>query len=53
MYLTFAEPDSVKLTAEGDLTYFYKQEEVKNLDLFFCGFIFVSFEHDHLVLDIF
>lgn len=31
--MLFAEPDSVALTKEGDLSYFYKQEEVqlKNL----------------------
>lgn len=29
-FLFNTEPDSVKLTAEGDLTYFYKQEEVNN-----------------------
>lgn len=29
-FLFTTEPDSVKLTAEGDLTYFYKQEEVNN-----------------------
>ena len=39
----FLEPDSVKLTADGDLTYFYKQEEVNDQFCLFLGFVvFVS-----------
>lgn len=42
-FLFNTEPDSVKLTAEGDLTYFYKQEEVNNssINLTFLN-VFIS-----------
>lgn len=56
-FLFNTEPDSVKLTAEGDLTYFYKQEEVNSsskshISRFYLLFFFSS-EHEYIVLEFF
>lgn len=54
-FLFNTEPDSVKLTAEGDLTYFYKQEEVNNSSinltfLVFISVVFFSSEHEYIIV---
>lgn len=55
-FLFNTEPDSVKLTAEGDLTYFYKQEEVNNSSInltflnVFISVVFFSSEHEYIIV---